>query len=61
MIVELRREIICFRFAPFTDQIGVLVVVVDVVRQGAEIIEKLRIHGPAVIFIPYSCTNEFIL
>lgn len=61
MIVELRWEIICFRFAPFTDQLSVLVVVVDVVRLGAEIIKEFRIHGPAAIFIPYSCTNEFIL
>ena len=52
VVVDLRGEEVHFRLAGLTGQSGMLVALVDMMRQRAEVIEELGIGGPSVIFVP---------
>src|SRR5262249_29624079 len=50
--VELRWKIIRFRFTLLTYQPGLFVALVHVVRDRAQVVEKLTVNGPALILVP---------
>ncbi len=51
--VELRWEVVAFRLSFATKLGGLLLVLVHMVRDGPEIIEKLAVNRPALIGIPH--------
>ena len=50
--VLLRRKIIAFRFALTPDELGLLVALVQVMHDGAHIVEELAVDGPAMVLLP---------
>src|SRR5262245_5177363 len=57
-VVVLRAEIITLRLAFLANQLGMLKALVHVVRNRAHVVEKLRIYGPALVFIKHGLTDE---
>ncbi len=50
--VQLRREVVALGLALLPRQGGVLRLLVHVVRDGSHVVEKLRKHRPALVFLP---------
>ena len=59
MVVELRRKIIGFGFAFLANQSSFFIVMVHMMGEWTHVVKKLGIHGPALVFIPESVSNEF--
>ena len=56
--VELRREIIAFGLSLAAEQGGLLLVLVHVVGNRPEIVEKLAVDGPALVGIPEIAADD---
>ena len=50
--VELRREVVALGLALLAGQRGVLGLLVHVVRDGAHVVEELRVDRPALVLLP---------
>ena len=50
--VQLRREVVALGLALLAGQCGVLGLLVHVVRDGAHVVEELRVDRPAFVFLP---------
>ena len=61
VVVHLRREVVGLGLAQLAGELGVLVAVMDVVRQRAFVVEELRVHGPAAVLFPESVANDLAL
>src|SRR3546814_1247184 len=61
MVIYLRREIIGFRFTKLAGQGRHFIIMVYVVRKWSHVIEKFRIHRPALMFVPDTVTNYLSL
>ena len=61
MVVELRREVIGLGLTHLSHQCGMLVPMMDVVGEGALIVEELGKHGPLAIAVPEPLTYEIAL
>ena len=60
-VVVLRRKIIALRLAFLTGQLGVLEALVHVMRDGAHVVEELRVNRPALVLIPHRLADHSLL
>ena len=60
MIVHLMREIIRLRFSGKAYKRGMGVIMMDVMRQRSEVVEKFGIHRPALMLFPNPLPYYFI-
>src|SRR5258708_20342852 len=51
--IQLRREVVSLRLALSAHQLRLLLALVEVVRDGAEVIKKLTVDRPAAIGLPH--------
>lgn len=58
MVVHLRRKVISLGLINFSDQTGMLLTVMHMMRQRPLIVEKLGIHGLVRILLPEAFTNQ---
>ena len=56
--VELRREVVALGLALLAGQRGVLVLLVHVVRDGAHVVEELRVDRPALVLLPHRLADD---
>ena len=56
--VLLRRKIVAFRLALTTDKFGQLVTLVQVMHDGAHVVEELAVHRPAMVLLPNRFAHE---
>ena len=57
-IVVLRRKVVALGLAFLPDQLGLFGILMHVVRNGAHIIEELRVHRPLAVFIPDTFADD---
>src|ERR1017187_2568517 len=56
--IQLRREVVTFRFAFPANQLRLLLTLVEVVRNWAKIIKEFAVNRPAVVGVPHSGTYQ---
>ena len=61
VVVGLGREVVGLGLALLPGEGRVLVTVVDVVRQGALVVEELGVHRPALVSVPDAVADELPL
>ena len=59
VIVELRRKIVTLRLASLSDEFCMFLPVVDVMGQGTEVVEELRVNRPAAVLLPETFPDQF--
>ena len=56
--VQLRREVVALGLALLAGQGGVLGLLVHVVRDGAHVVEELRVDRPALVLVPHRLADR---
>src|SRR5690606_5036672 len=59
VVVQLGWKIIGFRFTFLSDEGCLFIVMVYMVWKRPHVIKKLRVNGPALVFIPKTGTDQF--
>src|SRR5258708_4066730 len=55
--IELRREVVTLRLALSAYEFGLLLTLMEVVRNGAEVVEELAIDRPAAVGFPHGLAD----
>ncbi len=61
VVVGLRRKVIGLRLAQLAGELGVLIPMMDMVRQCALVVEELRVHRPAAMLLPEAISDDLAL